>query len=77
MLLYLGYVLGPPCWSLFGVHSFHRAGDTGTVQLITAKTPPTKPNLLELAYPWIGFTNFLICFTIEGISYMLVFILCL
>ena len=51
-LLYLGYVLGPgslSCWFLFGVHSFYRTGDSVAVWLVDAKTPPTKPKVLDLA----------------------------
>jgi len=61
-LLYLGYVLGPGSLSLliFGVHSFYRTGDTAAVRSITAETPPTKPKLLELAYPWRDLADFLI-----------------
>ena len=47
-----------PCWSLLGIHSFYRTGDTAAVRSIAAETLPTKPKLLELASPQKSLADF-------------------
>jgi len=64
-----GFLDPSPCCSLLSVHSF-KTGDTAATRLITGETPPTAQKLLQLAYPWIGFADFYVCF----IGYALVFV---